>query len=140
MCACLANFLPISDFEVTSSGSCDGRRWEVAWETQGGDQPAMQANGEGLRGSEPQVNIETMIDGGVWLRPIRGDMLRLPEYEPQVGIGISMTAICVAYNCNYSNRTRNMHAHLLPRASVQTMCTCHMQMQVRHVWHVLRVL
>ena len=112
----------------------------MAWETQGGDQPAMQANGEGLRGSEPKVNIETMIDGGVWLRPIRGDMLRLPEYEPQVGIGISMTAICVAYNCNYSNRTRNMHAHLLPRASVQTMCTCHMQMQVRHVWHVLRLL
>jgi len=66
MWACVVNFLPISGFEVTSSGgSCDGRRWEVAWETKGGDQLAIQANGEGLRGSEPQVNIETMIDGGV---------------------------------------------------------------------------
>ena len=46
----------------------------------------MQATGEDLRGLEPQINIENVIDGGVSLRPIRGDMLRLPEYEPQASI------------------------------------------------------
>ena len=73
-----------SGFEVTSSGACDGRKWEVAWKTKGGDQPPMQATGEGLIGSQPQVNVERVVDGGVWLRPLRGDMLRLPEYDPQV--------------------------------------------------------
>ena len=76
----------MSGFEVTSTGACDGYQWEVAWETKGGDRPAMQASGEDLRGSEPQINVENVIDGGVWLRPIRGDMLRLPEYEPQASI------------------------------------------------------
>ena len=76
----------MSGFEVTSTDACDGYKWNVAWETKGGDRPAMQASGEDLRGSDTQINVETVIDGGVWLRPIRGDMLRLPEYQPQASL------------------------------------------------------
>ena len=76
----------MSGFKVTPTGACDGYQWEVAWETKGGDRPLMQASGEDLRGLEAQINIENVIDGGVWLRPLRGDMLRLPEYEPQASI------------------------------------------------------
>ena len=64
--------------------SCAGRWWDVSWETRGGDVPSMTVNGSGLRGSDPTVAVTTVVDGGMWLRPLRGDMLRLPEYSPQV--------------------------------------------------------
>ena len=89
----------MSGFEVTSTGACDGHQWDVAWETKGGDRPAMQASGEDLRGSEPQINVENVIDGGVWLRPIRGDMLRLPEYQPQASVCVGI--LPHFYGCVY---------------------------------------
>ena len=66
-------------------GGCEGRWWDISWETREGDIPSMTADGTGLVGSDPMVSVVTMIDGGMWLRPLRGDMLRLPEPSPQVG-------------------------------------------------------
>ena len=44
----------------------------------------MGVSGTGLTGVEPMVVAERVIDGGVWLWPFRGDMLRHPSAEPQV--------------------------------------------------------
>lgn len=46
--------------------------------------PTMGVAGDGLGGVESTVTVTTVVDGGTWLRPIGGDMLRLPMEEPQV--------------------------------------------------------
>ena len=56
----------------------------MEWENREADIPSMTAYGTNLVGSDPMVSIVTMVDGGMWLRPLRGDMLRLPELSPQV--------------------------------------------------------
>ena len=72
-------------FEVTRDGVCSGYSWDVAWATRGGDRPLFEAQDAGrLTGSEVEVGVATVLDGGTWIRPIRGDMLRLPHSEPQV--------------------------------------------------------
>ena len=67
-----------------SSASCEGRGWDVAWDTRLADVPSMTADGANLLGSDPLVAVAILVDGGMWLRPLRGDMLRLPELSPQV--------------------------------------------------------
>ncbi len=44
----------------------------------------MTASGEGLNGSDAAVVVQRKTDGGLWIRPFRADMLRLPETTPQV--------------------------------------------------------
>ena len=65
------------------SGSCSGYSWDITW-GKAGDQPLLGVRGEGLIGTEVKLAVETVVDGGTWIRPLRGDMLRLPETEPQV--------------------------------------------------------
>lgn len=71
-------------FIVTHSKNCSEYSWKVKWNTRPGDHPLMSANGEGLRGHMARVDVIRSVDGGVWMRPLRGDMLRLPELTPQV--------------------------------------------------------
>ena len=70
--------------EVTRGGTCAGYEWTVKWTSRGGDRPSLQVNGSNLIGIETSVEVETNVDGGVWMRPIRDDMLYLPELTPQV--------------------------------------------------------
>jgi len=56
----------------------------VEWATTGGDQPTITVNGTGLTGNKVSVKAATIDDGGMFLRPIPGDMLRAAEIEPQV--------------------------------------------------------
>ena len=39
---------------------------------------------EKLVGPDVVATVMTVTNGGTWIRPLRGDMLRLPETEPQV--------------------------------------------------------
>ena len=72
-------------FAVTRSGSCSGYAWHVRWRSKQGDQPLIGVDGGDLTGDNVVIKTETLLDGGLWIRPLRGDMLRLPETEPQVG-------------------------------------------------------
>ena len=77
----------IGDIEVTTDGTCSSRSWYVSWLERGGDQDTLVVSGSGLIqviGDNASVIIETVIDGGVFMRPFRGDMLRRPEPHPQV--------------------------------------------------------
>ena len=69
---------------MSRSGSCSGYSWNVKWVDEPGDQPMMSIAGDQLVGSEPEISIEELVDGGTWIRPLRGDMMRTPETEPQV--------------------------------------------------------
>ena len=83
-------------FEVSRDGSCSGYEWSVRWSDRGGDLPLMGSNGALLTGDEPTVNVIHDVDGGVWLRPLRGDMLRLPELDPQVGNFLEQTNLIIS--------------------------------------------
>lgn len=71
-------------FEVSRFGTCSGYSWEIEWVGIGGDQPEMRVDGLGLYAPEVQIAVSTQVDGGTWLRPLRGDMLRVTENLPQV--------------------------------------------------------
>ena len=83
--ALLETYLPNEGgFEVTRSGDCSGYIWNIKWTSRGGDLPLVSGNGRGLSGHMVNIFVSPIVNGGVWLRPFRGDMLRLPELEPQV--------------------------------------------------------
>ena len=69
---------------MSREGSCTGYRWDIKWTSKAGDQPNMIVSGDDLEGSEVKIAVTIRTDGGTWIRPLRGDMLRLPEMEPQV--------------------------------------------------------
>ena len=73
-----------SEFSVDRNGTCAGYFWVVEWAELGGDIPEMVVDGSGLYGEQVAIFVIPMLDGGTWLRPLRGDILRTPESEPQV--------------------------------------------------------
>ena len=56
----------------------------MSWDTREADVPSMTVNGTNLQGNDAMVSVVTLVDGGMWLRPLRADMLRVPELSPQV--------------------------------------------------------
>lgn len=73
-------------FSVSRTGTCAGYSWGIGWTSKAGDQPILGVVSEGLVGPDVEVAVRTVIDGGTWIRPLRGDMLRTPETQPQVSI------------------------------------------------------
>ena len=82
---------------MVAGGGCEGRWWDVAWDTREADIPSMTTDGTNLVGSDPMVSVVTMVDGGMWLRPLRGDMLRLPEVDPQVCLNMGVESGCGSF-------------------------------------------
>ena len=74
----------IGRVNVTRSGSCAGYQWTIEWNSLGGNQPDFSVNGSNLSGNDVSATVETLDDGGMFLRPIPGDMLRVAEPKPQV--------------------------------------------------------
>ena len=69
---------------MSRSGSCSGYSWDISWQTKGGDLPLVGVSAEKLVGSDVNIVATALLDGGTWIRPIRGDMLRVPKDQPQV--------------------------------------------------------
>jgi hypothetical protein len=80
----LENNLNIGQINVTRVGACAGYNWTIEWATSGGNQPDIEVDGSSLTGNDVSVTSETVDDGGMFLRPIPGDMLRVAEPKPQV--------------------------------------------------------
>ena len=69
----------------------------------------MIADGADLVGDEVEIRVVANTDGGLWLRPLRGDMLRLPETEPQVCTYKSMEkAQYCLFDCKFVNKVFNL--------------------------------
>lgn len=87
----------IGDVEVSIDGTCNNRSYYITWLEKGGDQDPLVVNGSGLIqavGSNVSITIETIIDGGVFMKPFRGDMLRRPKKYPQVCTYVRL--VCIA--------------------------------------------
>ena len=103
-------------FEVVRLGGCFGYKWQLTWSNKGGDQLPMEVSNARLVGDFPTVQLETVTDGGVWMSPIRGDMLRLPETQPQVIFNmnnwISLNKLvaytCISGDCSVSDQVSDM--------------------------------
>lgn len=80
----LENNFKIGQVSVSRVGTCASHNWTVEWVTTGGDQPTIAVNGTGLTGNKVSIKASTIDDGGLFLRPIPGDMLRAAENKPQV--------------------------------------------------------
>ena len=74
----------IGKVSVSGFGTCASYSWTIEWATTGGDQPALVVDGNGLTGNNVSIKAVTIDDGGLFLRPIPGDMLRVAERKPQV--------------------------------------------------------
>lgn len=74
-----------ADFKVVRYGTCAGYQWVVDWVELGGDIPEMLVDGSSLYGHHVFIFVFTLVNGGTWLKPLRGDMLRTPEPETEVG-------------------------------------------------------
>ena len=74
----------IGKVSVTKDGTCASYKWTVEWTSNGGDQPALAVNGSGLIGNKISVKAYTIENGGLFLRPIPGDLLRVAETKQQV--------------------------------------------------------
>ncbi len=66
------------------TGHCARYDWTFTWKTHGGNHPEMTVNGSGLRGVEVVTEVRTIEDGGLFLDPIPGEFLRMPETQPEV--------------------------------------------------------
>ena len=95
-------------FTVTRSGSCAGYKWLVRWTARGGDQPTMNITDSDLAGVNASVTLNQRTEGGVFFRPLRGDMLRLPETSPQVCITLHYNTVHLAIG----------YAPVIPRAEL----------------------
>ena len=83
----LEETLDTGDVEVTEGGTCHEVTYNIRWLERGGDQDPLVVNGSGLTqevGNKTDAVVETITDGGVFLRPLTGAMLRLPKKDPQV--------------------------------------------------------
>lgn len=74
----------VGTVEIDRSGSCSGYRWNIKWLTQGGDRASILTDGSKLTGLSPKIHGNTLSDGGMFLGPIPGDMLRTAHMLPQV--------------------------------------------------------
>ncbi|XP_077992871.1 fibrocystin-L-like [Glandiceps talaboti] len=71
---------------VERTGTCSGYSWAIEFTQSGGNKPPMTLNSTGLVGLELNVTAVTLRDGGLFLGPIPGDMLRTPHDIPQVDV------------------------------------------------------
>jgi len=79
--------LDTGDVEVIEGGTCQEVTYNIRWLERGGDQAPLVVDGSGLTqeiGNNTDAVVETITDGGVFLRPLTGAMLRLPKKDPQV--------------------------------------------------------
>ena len=97
-----ANLKDEGGFEVSQlSDHCSGNSWQINWETRGGDRDPIGTDVSNLEGVEPVITVTTILNGGTWLRPIGGEMLRLPMTDPQVCLlsQYSVTRLGVSQIC-----------------------------------------
>uniref|UniRef100_UPI003AACF14E PKHD1 like 1, tandem duplicate 1 n=1 Tax=Centroberyx gerrardi TaxID=166262 RepID=UPI003AACF14E len=74
---------------VRKEGSCRRPKWKVKWLTKPGDQPLMQVNDSSVVGINPVVEAREKTKGGLFMRSLTGDFLRVWETKPQVEVHIN---------------------------------------------------
>ncbi|XP_039978517.1 PKHD1 like 1, tandem duplicate 1 [Xiphias gladius] len=74
---------------VAKQGSCRGPKWRVEWLTNPGDQPLIQVDSSSVVGKNVVVSACEKKKGGLLIRSLTGDFLRVWETKPQVEVYIN---------------------------------------------------
>uniref|UniRef100_A0A3B4U1D6 PKHD1 like 1, tandem duplicate 2 n=1 Tax=Seriola dumerili TaxID=41447 RepID=A0A3B4U1D6_SERDU len=74
---------------VAAQGSCRRPQWRVEWLTQPGDQPLIQVDSSSVVGGNAVVSARERKKGGLLIRSLTGDFLRVWETKPQVEVYIN---------------------------------------------------
>jgi len=86
----LENTFDFGDVAVTiMSSTCHSTTYNIQWLGKVLDYEPLIVDGSGLiqeAGNVTSIAVQTITNGGVFLRPFRGDMLRLPKKNPQVNL------------------------------------------------------
>ncbi|XP_044027924.1 LOW QUALITY PROTEIN: PKHD1 like 1, tandem duplicate 1 [Siniperca chuatsi] len=70
-------------------GSCRRPTWRVKWLTKPGDQPLIQVDSSSVVGKNVVVSARENTKGGLLIRSLTGDFLRVWETKPQVEVYIN---------------------------------------------------
>ncbi|XP_066284016.1 fibrocystin-L-like [Branchiostoma lanceolatum] len=93
---------------VDKHGDCVSPEWTLTFSGGPCDAPDFQVSNVSLTGDDPEV-INYIIDGGVILSPIPGDMLATPHSEPQVTVIVNdVPSTCHYGNCTFHYTTVSM--------------------------------
>ncbi|XP_035677198.1 fibrocystin-L-like [Branchiostoma floridae] len=93
---------------VDKHGDCVSPEWTLTFTGGPCDSPDFQVFNVSLNGDDPQV-INYIIDGGVILSPIPGDMLATPHMEPQVTVTVNdIPSTCYHGDCTFYYTTVSM--------------------------------
>ncbi|XP_040908783.1 LOW QUALITY PROTEIN: PKHD1 like 1, tandem duplicate 1 [Toxotes jaculatrix] len=74
---------------VSKQGNCRRPKWRVEWLTNPGDQPLIQVDSSSVVGKNAVVSAREMKKGGLLIRSLTGDFLRVWETKPQVEVYIN---------------------------------------------------
>uniref|UniRef100_H3CIT5 PKHD1 like 1, tandem duplicate 1 n=1 Tax=Tetraodon nigroviridis TaxID=99883 RepID=H3CIT5_TETNG len=80
----------MGQLSVQWQGTCRSPKWRVEWLSKPGDQPLIQVNDSSVfGGTNIVVSAEEKKKGGLLMRSIAGDLLRVCESKPQVEVLIN---------------------------------------------------
>ncbi|NXI52472.1 PKHD1 protein, partial [Chloroceryle aenea] len=98
-----APYFNTSDFIVTKdSKSCYENIWTLTWKTKTGDLPnVINVSAENLTGLKPTISSHVVYDGGVFIRPIFGDMLATFNNETQVVVLVNDVLANCSGSCSF---------------------------------------
>ncbi|KAK5854667.1 hypothetical protein PBY51_004842 [Eleginops maclovinus] len=79
----------MGEVSISSYGTCKRPKWRVNWLTNPGDQPLMKINDSLTVGNNVVFSITESKKGGLLIRSLTGDYLRVWETKPQVEVIIN---------------------------------------------------
>ena len=91
------------EISVKRDGDCRGYTWEVEWVQSGGDKPTMDVDDDNVKEfGDVSIQVTTVVQGGLDLSFIPGDMLRNTHTTPQLSLFVNnIPASCTMGQCDY---------------------------------------
>ncbi|KAM6974364.1 PKHD1 like 1, tandem duplicate 1, partial [Tautogolabrus adspersus] len=86
---------------VKQRGNCRRPHWWVKWLTNPGNQPLIKVNSSMVVGNKPNVFVRERTRGGVRMRILPADLLRVPEPKTQVMVLINDIISMCSGDCGY---------------------------------------
>ncbi|XP_050924319.1 LOW QUALITY PROTEIN: PKHD1 like 1, tandem duplicate 1 [Lates calcarifer] len=86
---------------VAQQGTCRRPKWRVEWLTKPGDQPLIQIDSSSVVGTNAVVSAQEKKKGGLLLRGMTGDFLRVWETKPQVEVYINGIPSKCSGDCSF---------------------------------------
>ncbi|XP_069572864.1 fibrocystin-L-like [Brachyistius frenatus] len=85
----LESIVGMGHVSVAEEGSCRRPVWRVKWTTNTGNQPLIHVDSSSVVGGNVVISVHESVRGGLMIRSLTGDFLRVAENKPQVAVHIN---------------------------------------------------